>query len=255
MLSAPQFTNRSSLSKNYTNISEHDILVITATVFLLGDWPVDSALMLGIDGKEVWASSEVAPPKRKTSRGQRRNVERGGGARRVRGKKRTICNSGDRKIKLRVKIEHSGDSFNIQFTDNTTSEDNGLTWGLNGLKIEAFKEGFKKPVFRRAYFGREEFESIPAVNWLVNMENPQRDGKCGDVKLFGGPGVFSGVVAKRYLIGLPPHKYVEITGDFYLIDKWTDERISVNWGHHKVCLLYTSPSPRDGLLSRMPSSA
>ena len=25
--------------------------------------------------------------------------------------------------------------------------------------------------------------------------------------------------------------------------------------HHQVCLLYTSPSPRDGLLSRMPSSA
>ena len=25
--------------------------------------------------------------------------------------------------------------------------------------------------------------------------------------------------------------------------------------HYNVCLLYTSPSPRDGLLSRMPSSA
>ena len=25
--------------------------------------------------------------------------------------------------------------------------------------------------------------------------------------------------------------------------------------HYKDCLLYTSPSPRDGLLSRMPSSA
>mgnify|MGYP003321023508 CR=1 FL=1 len=25
--------------------------------------------------------------------------------------------------------------------------------------------------------------------------------------------------------------------------------------HHMACLLYTSPSPRDGLLSRMPSSA
>ena len=25
--------------------------------------------------------------------------------------------------------------------------------------------------------------------------------------------------------------------------------------HHFTCLLYTSPSPRDGLLSRMPSSA
>ena len=24
---------------------------------------------------------------------------------------------------------------------------------------------------------------------------------------------------------------------------------------HRICLLYTSPSPRDGLLSRMPSSA
>ena len=32
-----------------------------------------------------------------------------------------------------------------------------------------------------------------------------------------------------------------------------------NWDHfyplYKDCLLYTSPSPRDGLLSRMPSSA
>ena len=26
-------------------------------------------------------------------------------------------------------------------------------------------------------------------------------------------------------------------------------------GHPEICLLYTSPSPRDGLLSRMPSSA
>ena len=25
--------------------------------------------------------------------------------------------------------------------------------------------------------------------------------------------------------------------------------------YRKICLLYTSPSPRDGLLSRMPSSA
>ena len=27
------------------------------------------------------------------------------------------------------------------------------------------------------------------------------------------------------------------------------------WDQNNVCLLYTSPSPRDGLLSRMPSSA
>ena len=29
----------------------------------------------------------------------------------------------------------------------------------------------------------------------------------------------------------------------------------INWKSNKPCLLYTSPSPRDGLLSRMPSSA
>ena len=29
----------------------------------------------------------------------------------------------------------------------------------------------------------------------------------------------------------------------------------VETARNKVCLLYTSPSPRDGLLSRMPSSA
>ena len=40
------------------------------------------------------------------------------------------------------------------------------------------------------------------------------------------------------------------------------EELGVNFGHIKTkvswtysCLLYTSPSPRDGLLSRMPSSA
>ena len=30
---------------------------------------------------------------------------------------------------------------------------------------------------------------------------------------------------------------------------------SAGTGHFYTCLLYTSPSPRDGLLSRMPSSA
>ena len=38
----------------------------------------------------------------------------------------------------------------------------------------------------------------------------------------------------------------------------TPERIAGiydGWGQFFACLLYTSPSPRDGLLSRMPSSA
>ena len=36
----------------------------------------------------------------------------------------------------------------------------------------------------------------------------------------------------------------------------SDEQQILDWvGSCGVCLLYTSPSPRDGLLSRMPSSA
>ena len=39
----------------------------------------------------------------------------------------------------------------------------------------------------------------------------------------------------------------------------SDNGIDIHWfiGNHDIwiCLLYTSPSPRDGLLSRMPSSA
>ena len=33
------------------------------------------------------------------------------------------------------------------------------------------------------------------------------------------------------------------------------EELEENYQKFKNCLLYTSPSPRDGLLSRMPSSA
>ena len=32
-------------------------------------------------------------------------------------------------------------------------------------------------------------------------------------------------------------------------------KIIENVGDYKICLLYTSPSPRDGLLGRMPASA
>ena len=32
-------------------------------------------------------------------------------------------------------------------------------------------------------------------------------------------------------------------------------QVGLGYGKAKDCLLYTSPSPRDGLLSRMPSSA
>ena len=38
-------------------------------------------------------------------------------------------------------------------------------------------------------------------------------------------------------------------------DTWSTAQLSQKRGNINACLLYTSPSPRDGLLSRMPSSA
>ena len=46
--------------------------------------------------------------------------------------------------------------------------------------------------------------------------------------------------------------HIEIPYDFFV------EKIETKGHKHdnsEICLLYTSPSPRDGLLSRMPSSA
>ena len=40
-----------------------------------------------------------------------------------------------------------------------------------------------------------------------------------------------------------------------LKDQLGPEFDDLNWRQYDPCLLYTSPSPRDGLLSRMPSSA
>ena len=53
--------------------------------------------------------------------------------------------------------------------------------------------------------------------------------------------------------------YVEIRGQLHEIKKMevheNSQTILGAVGNHQSCLLYTSPSPRDGLLSRMPSSA
>ena len=46
--------------------------------------------------------------------------------------------------------------------------------------------------------------------------------------------------------------------DIQLYEKFTAKtgiKVNIVSGKDKACLLYTSPSPRDGLLSRMPSSA
>ena len=66
-----------------------------------------------------------------------------------------------------------------------------------------------------------------------------------------GPVVASAVILpEEYdLDGLNDSKKVSPPKREVLFDQITSQAISIG------CLLYTSPSPRDGLLSRMPSSA
>ena len=48
---------------------------------------------------------------------------------------------------------------------------------------------------------------------------------------------------------------LEVEVDPYFFDAGYSVAASKKYGSTSTCLLYTSPSPRDGLLSRMPSSA
>ena len=70
------------------------------------------------------------------------------------------------------------------------------------------------------------------------------------------PAITPAIVAEH---GLKPDEYQRLLEILGREPSLTELGIfSVMWSEHcsyKSCLLYTSPSPRDGLLSRMPSSA
>ena len=76
-----------------------------------------------------------------------------------------------------------------------------------------------------------------AVNYLTRMDYPGRT-ENPPVVLRGEPELTKALIASQDR-------------------QWKFCAGVLSWGpeDHVTCLLYTSPSPRDGLLSRMPSSA
>ena len=76
--------------------------------------------------------------------------------------------------------------------------------------------------------------------------------KRGIIKVVtgGGKTFFAIHCLKKYLEESPKKSILIVVPSIALLDQWYE-----GLSQHFNCLLYTSPSPRDGLLSRMPSSA
>ena len=95
----------------------------------------------------------------------------------------------------------------------------------------------------------ELFNDTMTVYVMTDGKKERRDYSV-KVKGTGEPGEWSAYV---YLEGTLSPMFVSTpqSSDFAVkaAEDWLEEHF------RKICLLYTSPSPRDGLLSRMPSSA
>ena len=84
--------------------------------------------------------------------------------------------------------------------------------------------------------------------WVEKTGRPAVELNCNDMVLTEGD--------INKLEGAIHNGYVEnvCDGGFFYGHQFQDESVK-HYREDDLCLLYTSPSPRDGLLSRMPSSA
>ena len=90
--------------------------------------------------------------------------------------------------------------------------------------------------------GEENFTALHEVSLEI---------ESGAFMSFVGP---SGS-GKTTLLNLIGGLDVPTSGDIYFKESGLSSMSRQQMAQYRSCLLYTSPSPRDGLLSRMPSSA
>ena len=108
--------------------------------------------------------------------------------------------------------------------------------------------------------GRRRPEEGPA--WTT--EDPRREETTAEMLAAGeiNPGAIAGCRDRPHLpdLTLPTGELVHFSGLLLFESVEIDHGVATvggdeGDGNSPTCLLYTSPSPRDGLLSRMPSSA
>ena len=118
-----------------------------------------------------------------------------------------------------------------------------------GRALPDARDGLK-PVHRRVLYGMHEgghtsekkfSKSARSVGEVMGKYHPHGDQSIYDTMVR---------MAQEFSLRYP---LVDGQGNFGSIDG--DPPAAMRYTESRLCLLYTSPSPRDGLLSRMPSSA
>ena len=120
---------------------------------------------------------------------------------------------------------------------------------LQPLVNKALRDG--KDISKNAIVDGQVVKSLDTPTGKVDVYYNTRTGEV-DVDYIGGNTALGESVQMRYTPGIADEgtKGVKPADEFE-----ATEAIPEGRGYSYGCLLYTSPSPRDGLLSRMPSSA
>ena len=105
-----------------------------------------------------------------------------------------------------------------------------------------------------AYETKQEDYLIPAVDYKPKSDTDEEEKFTGATVLDATPGAHFEPIAGLDFASLYPSIMIAHNFDYATIVE-DSEYDNLEGIEYEDCLLYTSPSPRDGLLSRMPSSA
>ena len=135
--------------------------------------------------------------------------------------------------------------INLPIFENTLQ---GMRWTATGIGLLIIVFGLLP-----AFFCKERFEKIASKQHKI--------GFLESIKLSLSNKPFRVVLGLLVLMTLGGHLVMTLGQylNIYYVFDGDKEKASIVMGYvytvNMICLLYTSPSPRDGLLSRMPSSA